>query len=335
MTVDMTTRYLGLQLASPVMPSASPLTGDIDHILALVEAGAPAIVLPSLFEEQIEHDAMAVHFGLELGAEGFAEAPSGYLPKLNSYNTGPERYLDLVRRARSEAGVPVIASLNGVSSGGWTLYARVVADEGIDALELNIYQIAGDVFSKSSDVEKSYLRLVEAVRAAVDVPLAVKVGPYFSAMASMARRLGEAGADGLVIFNRFYQPDIDLSTLEVTPNLQLSTSTELRLVLRWLAILSGRVDVDLAATTGVHVGEDAVKAVLAGANVVMMASALLRAGPKALTAVQVGLQTWLEENDYQSVAQARGSLSQRAVADPSAFERANYMKTLTSYVPSW
>jgi dihydroorotate dehydrogenase (fumarate) len=335
MTVDMTTQYLGLQLASPVMPSASPLTGDIDHILALVEAGAPAIVLPSLFEEQIEHDAMAVHFGIELGAEGFAEAPSGYLPSLNSYNTGPERYLDLVRRARSEAGVPVIASLNGVSSGGWTLYARVVADEGIDALELNIYQIAGDVFSKSSDVEKSYLRLVEAVRAAVDVPLAVKVGPYFSAMASMARRLGEAGADGLVIFNRFYQPDIDLSTLEVTPNLQLSTSTELRLVLRWLAILSGRVDVDLAATTGVHVGEDAVKAVLAGANVVMMASALLRAGPKALTAVQVGLQTWLEENDYQSVAQARGSLSQRSVADPSAFERSNYMKTLTSYVPSW
>jgi dihydroorotate dehydrogenase (fumarate) len=335
MTVDMTTQYLGLQLASPVMPSASPLTGDIDHILALVEAGAPAIVLPSLFEEQIEHDAMAVHFGLELGAEGFAEAPSGYLPSLNSYNTGPERYLDLVRRARSEAGVPVIASLNGVSSGGWTLYARVVADEGIDALELNIYQIAGDVFSKSSDVERSYLRLVETVRAAVEVPLAVKVGPYFSAMASMARRLGEAGADGLVIFNRFYQPDIDLSTLEVTPNLQLSTSTELRLVLRWLAILSGRVDVDLAATTGVHVGEDAVKAVLAGADVVMMASALLRAGPKALTAVQVGLQTWLEDNDYQSVAQARGSLSQRSVSDPSAFERSNYMKTLTSYVPSW
>ncbi|HSO48996.1 MAG TPA: dihydroorotate dehydrogenase-like protein, partial [Acidimicrobiia bacterium] len=319
----------------PVMPSASPLTGDIDHILALVEAGAPAIVLPSLFEEQIEHDAMAVHFGIELGAEGFAEAPSGYLPSLNSYNTGPERYLDLVRRARSEAGVPVIASLNGVSSGGWTLYARVVADEGIDALELNIYQIAGDVFSKSSDVEKSYLRLVETVRAAVEVPLAVKVGPYFSAMASMARRLGEAGADGLVIFNRFYQPDIDLSTLEVTPNLQLSTSSELRLVLRWLAILSGRVDVDLAATTGVHVGEDAVKAVLAGADVVMMASALLRAGPKALTTVQVGLQTWLEENDYESVAQARGSLRQRAVSDPSAFERSNYMKTLTSYVPSW
>jgi len=335
MTVDMTTRYLGLELASPIMPSASPVTGDIDHILALVEAGAPAIVLPSLFEEQIEHDAMAVHFGLELGAEGFSEAPSGYLPSLNNYNTGPEEYLKLVQRARAEARVPVIASLNGVSSGGWTLYARVLADEGVDGLELNIYKIAADVEMSSADVELAYLRLVETVRKAVDVPLAVKVGPYFSAMASMARRLAEAGADGLVIFNRFYQPDIDLSTLGVTPNLTLSTSAELRLVLRWLAILHGRVETDLAATTGIHQGDDAVKAILAGADVVMMASALLRQGPKALTTVQQGLEGWLEENGYESVAQARGSLSQRSVSDPSAFERSNYMKTLTSYVPSW
>jgi dihydroorotate dehydrogenase (fumarate) len=335
MTVEMTTRYLGLELASPIMPSASPVTGDIDHILALVEAGAPAIVLPSLFEEQIEHDAMAVHFGLELGAEGFSEAPSGYLPSLNNYNTGPEEYLKLVQRARAEARVPVIASLNGVSSGGWTLYARVLADEGVDGLELNIYKIAADVEMSSADVELAYLRLVETVRKAVDVPLAVKVGPYFSAMASMARRLAEAGADGLVIFNRFYQPDIDLSTLGVTPNLTLSTSAELRLVLRWLAILHGRVETDLAATTGIHQGDDAVKAILAGADVVMMASALLRQGPKALTTVQRGLEGWLEENGYESVAQARGSLSQRSVSDPSAFERSNYMKTLTSYVPSW
>ncbi len=335
MTVDMTTSYLGLELASPVMPSASPVTGDVDHILALVAAGAPAIVLPSLFEEQIEHDAMAVHFGLELGADGFGEAPSGYLPALNQYNTGPERYLELVRRARAEAGVPVIASLNGASAGGWTLYARVLADEGVDALELNIYKIAADVDMTSAEVELSYLRLVETVRRAVNVPLAVKVGPYFSAMASMARRLGEAGADGLVIFNRFYQPDIDLDTLGVAPNLTLSTSAELRLVLRWLAILHGRVDADLGATTGIHQGDDAVKAILAGADVVMMASALLRDGPKALTMVQRGLQDWLAENGYESVAQARGSLSQASVADPSAFERSNYMKTLTSYAPSW
>lgn len=335
MTVDMTTTYLGLDLPSPVMPSASPLTATIDHILALVEAGAPAIVLPSLFEEQIEHDAMAVHFGMELGADGFGEAPSGYLPRLNSYNTGPEEYLELMRRARAEAGVPVIASLNGVSSGGWTLYARVLEDHGVDALELNIYRIAAEVDLTSADVEYSYLHLVETVRSAVDVPLAVKVGPYFTAMASMARRLGEAGADGLVLFNRFYQPDIDLTTLGVAPNLTLSSSDELRLVLRWMAILHGRIGPDLAASTGVHGGDDAAKAILAGATVVMMASGLLRHGPHRLTEVQRGLETWLEDNEYESVAQARGSLSQLSVPDPSAFERANYMKTLTSYVPSW
>jgi dihydroorotate dehydrogenase (fumarate) len=331
----MTTRYLGLELTSPVLPSASPLTGDIDHILALVEAGAPAIVLPSLFEEQIEHDAMAVHFGIELGADGFAEAPSGYLPRLDRYNTGPEDYLDLMRRARAEAGVPVIASLNGVSAGGWTLYARVLEDAGVDALELNIYRVDADLEVSSADVEHSYLHLVETVRNAVEVPLAVKIGPYFSALASMARRLGDAGADALVLFNRFYQPDIDLGTLGVAPNLRLSSSDELRLVLRWVAILHKRIQSDLAASTGVHLSDDAVKAVLAGATVVMMASALLRHGPHRLTEVQTGLEAWLEENDYGSVAQARGSLSQASVPDPSAFERSNYMKTLTSYAPSW
>jgi dihydroorotate dehydrogenase (fumarate) len=229
----------------------------------------------------------------------------------------------------------VIASLNGVSSGGWTLYARVLEDHGVDALELNIYRIAADIHLNSADVEYSYLHLVETVRAAVSVPLAVKVGPYFTAMGSMARRLGEAGADGLVLFNRFYQPDIDLATLGVVPNLTLSSSDELRLVLRWMAILHGRVAPDLAASTGVHGGDDAAKAILAGATVVMMASELLRQGPQRLTEVQRGLETWLEENEYESVAQARGSLSQLSVPDPSAFERANYMKTLISYVPTW
>jgi dihydroorotate dehydrogenase (fumarate) len=335
MTVDMTTRYLGFDLASPVMPSASPLTSNVDHILALVEAGAPAVVLPSLFEEQIEHDAMAVHFGLELGADGFGEAPSGYLPRLDNYNTGPEEYLDLVRRARAESGVPVIGSLNGVSSGGWTLYARVLEDNGIDALELNIYRIEADIGVSSADVEHSYLHLVETVRNAVAIPLAVKISPYFTAMASMARRLGDAGADGLVLFNRFYQPDIDLETMGVTPNLILSSSDELRLVLRWMAILHGRIAPDLAASTGIHDSDDATKVILAGATTVMMASALLRHGPERLTQVQDGLRSWFEENGYQSVSQARGSLSQQSVPDPSAFERSNYMKTLTSYVPSW
>lgn len=335
MTVDMGTRYLGFDLRSPVLPSASPLTGDIDHILALVEAGAPAIVLPSLFEEQIEHDAMSVHFDMARGADGFGEAPDGYLPRLDDYNTGPDDYLDLMRRARAEAGVPVIASLNGVSSGGWTLYARVLEDNGVDAIELNIYRVAADIFASADQVENSYLHLVDVVRKAVDVPLAVKVGPYFSAMGSMARRLVDAGADGLVIFNRFYQPDIDLSTLDVTPNLKLSSPHELRLVLRWLAILHGRVETDLAATTGIHEAEDAVKAILAGATVVMMASALLHHGPGRLTEVQDGLEAWLLEKEYATVAQARGSMSQAAVPDPSAFERSNYMKTLTSYVPKW
>jgi dihydroorotate dehydrogenase (fumarate) len=335
MTVDLSTTYLGMRLPHPILPSASPLTGDIDHVLALVEAGAPAVVLPSLFEEQIDHDAMAVHQGLELGAGAFGEAPSGYLPLLDEYNTGPGHYLELVRRVKDEAHIPVIASLNGVSSGGWTRYSKVLAENGVDALELNIYRVAAGVEETPSDVEADYLRLVETVRAAIDVPLAVKVGPYFSALGSLARRLGEAGADALVLFNRFYQPDIDLATLSVVPNLELSSRYELRLVLRWIAILHGRIEPELAATSGIHEPEDAVKALLAGATVMMMASALLRRGPQQLTWVRDGLERWLTENDYVSVAQARGSLSQASVGDPSAFERANYMRTLTSYAPSW
>lgn len=335
MTVDLSTTYLGLDLPNPLVPSASPLTGDIDHIHALVEAGASAVVLPSLFEEQIEHDAMAVHLSLERGADGFGEAPDGYFPQLDDYNTGPEDYLDLIRRAKGEAGIPIIASLNGVSTGGWTRYARTLADQGIDALELNIYRVAANAGQSSDEVEAEYLELVDTVKTSVDVPLAVKVGPYFSSMAEMARRLCDAGADGLVIFNRFYQPDIDLETLEVEPNLILSDPQELRLVLRWLAILHGRVSCDLAATTGIHESGDAVKALLAGATVTMMASALLRQGPRHLREVLRGIERWLGENGYESVEQARGSLSYGAVPDPGVFERTGYMKTLTSYVPTW
>lgn len=335
MTVDMATSYMGLSLAHPVMPSASPLTGDIDHIHALVDAGAPALVLPSLFEEQIEHDAMAVHYSLEMGADGFGETPGGFFPVLDDYNTGPEDYLDLIRRAKAEVGIPVIASLNGVSTGGWTMYAQILADQGIDALELNIYRIAADMRSSSAAVEKDYLDLVEKVKGSVEIPVAIKIGPYFSSLADMARRLSGAGADAIVMFNRFYQPDIDLDTMGVRPNIVLSDPVEIRLVLRWLAILYGRLDCDLGATSGVHRAEDATKALLAGATVTMMASALLRHGPSRLTAVRDGVEGWLAERGYTSVTQARGSLSYSSVPDPEVFERTGYMKTLSSYVPTW
>jgi dihydroorotate dehydrogenase (fumarate) len=317
------------------MASASPITGDLDHLNALAEAGAAAVVLPSLFEEQIEHEAMAVHFGIEFGAGSFAEAAGGYLPEMTSYNTGPAHYIDLVRAAKAELNIPVIASLNGITKGGWTLYARILADVGIDALELNIYLIVTDPETTSAAVEHRYLSLVEAVRRAVDVPLAVKVGPYFSAMAHMARRLVDAGADGLVLFNRFYQPDVDLERLEVKPDLILSTPDELRLVLRWIAILHGNVDCSLAATTGVHHGPDAIKLILAGADVTMMASALLRHGPGRLTQVRDDLTNWLAANEYESVRQAKGSLSQKGTADPAAFARSNYMRTLVGYSADW
>ena len=335
MTVDLTTRYLGIDLAHPVVPSASPLTGDIDHVHALVEAGAPALVLPSLFEEQIEHNAMAVHHNLELGADGFAETPEGFFPRLDSYNTGAGRYLDLIKRIKDEVSVPVIASLNGTTSGGWTLYARVLADQGIEALELNTYRVAARVDETPAQVERSYLSLVDAIKRSTGIPLAVKIGPYFSSTANMASRLVDAGADALVIFNRFYQPDIDLETLEVVPSLVLSTPGELRLVLRWLAILHGRIEADLAATTGIHEAPDAIKALLAGATVVMMASALLKHGPSRLTAVRDGVRSWLDDREYESVGQARGSMSHDSVDDPSAFERAGYLQSLTSYVPTW
>jgi dihydroorotate dehydrogenase (fumarate) len=335
MSVDLSTRYLGLDLAHPVMPSASPLTGDVDHIHALVEAGAPAVVLPSLFEEQIEHDAMAVHYSMEMGADGFGEAAEGFFPQLDDYNTGPEDYLDLIRRARNELRIPIVASLNGVSTGGWTLYSQILADQGVDALELNVYRLPADIRQTSDQVEQSYVDLVEKVKTSVELPLAVKVGPYFSSIPDMARRLSDAGADALVMFNRFYQPDIDLETLEVVPNIVLSSPVELRLVLRWLAILHGRVDCDMAATSGVHEAKDAIKAILAGATVTMMASALLKHGPSRLTEVRDGVETWLVEHDYQSIAQARGSLSYSTAPNPEVFERAGYMKTLTSYVPTW
>ncbi|MEE8332098.1 MAG: dihydroorotate dehydrogenase-like protein [Acidimicrobiia bacterium] len=331
MTFDITTDYMGLKLRNPIVPSASPLTGDLDTLLRLQEAGAGAVVMPSLFEEQIEHEALAIHSSLEFGAEGFAEAAGGYFPEMEDYNTGPRYYLGLIEQAKAALEIPVIPSLNGTSKGGWTLYARLFEDAGADALELNIYFIAADSDQGPHDVEEQYIELVDAVRRSISIPLAVKIGPFFSSIGNFARRVSDAGADGLVLFNRFYQPDIDLDTLEVTPNLVLSSEEEMRLVLRWMAILKGRVDCSLAATTGVHTAEHAIKLILAGADITMMAAALLKHGPEHVGTVLEGVRSWFEDREYKSVEQAKGSLSQQHSPDPAAFERANYMKTLVTW----
>ena len=333
--MNLATKYLGMDLINPIVPSSSPLTRQVDTLLQLEAAGAAAVVLPSLFEEQIEHDAMAVHAALDYGSEISAESVGGYFPEMDDYNTGASDYLGHLRAAKDALSIPVIASLNGDSAGGWTLYARILEDAGADALELNIYLIAADMERTGTQVADEYLRLVSRVREAVTIPLAVKVGPYFTSMANMARRLVDAGADGLVLFNRFYQPDIDLETLTVGPNLVLSTSTELRLVLRWMAILHGRINASLAATTGVHTSEDVLKLVLSGADITMMASALLKNGPGHVATVLDGVTRWLEDRDYLSLDQARGSLSQLASPDPSAFERSNYMHALIGYSSKW
>ena len=330
---DLSTHYMGLDLDHPIVASASPLTGSIESLLALEAAGAAAVVLPSLFEEEIEHHARAFDHHVASGSDFNVEAFGGYLPDVGGDDAAIDDHLDLVTRAKDQLRIPVIASLNGTTDGGWTAYAKAFQDRGADALELNIYLVAADPDATGPDVEDRYLRLVDGVRAAVDLPLAVKVGPQFSSPANMARRLADAGADGLVIFNRFYQPDIDLRTLDVAPDLELSTGSEMRLTLRWIAIMAGRVDADLAATTGVHTADDVVKLVLAGAKVTMMTSALLRHGPEHLTAVHDEVRRWFTERDYDSLDQARGSVSQAAVPDPVAFERANYVQTLTSYAP--
>lgn len=327
---DMRTGYLGLDLRSPVVASAGPLTGDFNGLRRLEEAGVGAVVLPSLFEEQITYEALDLHTMLESSSFFTAEA-STFFPAMDEYNAGPVTYLEYLEAAKTALDIPVIASLNGSSIGGWVKYATLMQEAGADALELNVYYVAADPDTTSEKVEARYLTLVEAVCQSVSIPLAVKVGPYFSAMANMARRLVAAGADGLVLFNRFIQPDIDLETLSVVPALRLSTSDELRLPLRWIAILRGRVEASLAATTGVHSAEDALKLIMAGADVVMMTSALLHHGPEYASLVLDGIDVWLEAQGYDSVEQAKGSLSQAASPDPSAFERSNYMQALISY----
>jgi dihydroorotate dehydrogenase (fumarate) len=334
MSVDLRTRYLGLELKHPIVASASPLTGSIDGLRRLQAAGAAAVVLPSLFEEQIEHEEMAAHDLMMYGSELSPEA-QGFFPEMQNLPTGPDRYLKLITDAKKALSVPVIASLNGYTPGGWTSIARQFQEAGADAIELNVYFLAASVDDSSAEVEQRYVDLVASVTRQVRIPVAVKVAPYFSAMANMAARLAKAGASGLVLFNRFLQPDIDLEELAVAPHLVLSTSDELRLALRWIAILRGRVDASLAATGGAHTSDDVIKLLLAGADCVMLASSLLNQGPNHVGTLVRGLQTWMSEREYTSVAQMKGSLSQQSCPDPDAFERANYMKTLRSYTSAF
>ncbi|MGP1675599.1 MAG: dihydroorotate dehydrogenase-like protein [Burkholderiales bacterium] len=330
MSADLRSRYLGLELKNPIVAAASPMTGSIESLKRLEDAGVAAVVLPSLFEEQIEHEEMASHNLMLAGAEISPEA-HGFFPEMQNYNTGPDNYLKLIGEAKKTLAVPVIPSLNGYTPGGWTHMAKQFEQAGADALELNIYFLATDPEDTSTEIEKRYIDLVASVSRMVSIPVAVKVSPYFSSMANMAARLAAAGATGLVLFNRFIQPDIHLDELEVAPHLVLSTSDELRLALRWIAILRGRVKASLAATGGAHTADDVLKLLLAGADCVMVASSLLRKGPNHIATLVSGIEEWMTEREYDSVEQLKGSLSQLSCPDPAAFERSNYMKALTSY----
>jgi len=333
MSIDLSTRYLGMTLASPLVASSSPLTEDLDAVRRAEDAGAGAIVLPSLFEEQLQIESHDLDHNLTYGTESFAEA-LGYFPDLATYGLGPDAYLELVRRAKAAVGIPVIASLNGISSGGWIRHARAIEQAGADALELNEYFIPTDPAQTATEVEAQYVELARDMVVGVGIPVAIKLGPFFSAFANLAHQLDAVGVDALVLFNRFYQPDLDVERLEIVPNLQLSTSAELRLRLRWVAILYGRVHADLAVTGGVHDAVDVLKAMMAGARVAMMASALLHHGVEHLAHLRAGLEHWMIEHEYESIGQMQGSMSQQAVAEPAAFERANYLKVLRSYAQS-
>jgi dihydroorotate dehydrogenase (fumarate) len=331
MSVDLSTTYLGLTLKNPLVVSACPLTAKVDQLQRLEEAGVAAAVLPSLFEEQIEHDAEEMIRVHEFGTDSFAEALT-YFPEQQDNSAGPEEYLEAISRAKKGVGIPVIASLNGTEKGGWIRYAKMMQDAGADAIELNVYFVAADPDQTGREVESRYLELVAAVKQSISIPLAVKVGPYFSAMANMGVRLAQAGADGLVLFNRFFQPDIDLDTLQAHPQLQLSSPSELLTPLRWIAILHGRVEASLAASGGIHDSAGLLKALLAGADVGMVASALYQKGMAEAGRMLDGVRQWMEENDYDSVGQLKGSMSCENCPDPTAFLRGNYMKTLNAYV---
>lgn len=328
--VDLKTTYLGLELKNPLVASASPLSENVETVKALEEAGVSAVVMYSLFEEQIIHESMELDHFLSKDTDSFAEALS-HLPEMGRYALTPEVYIDQVKALKAAVDIPVIGSLNGVSTGGWIEYAQKIEQAGADALELNLYYLPTDVELTSAQLETAYVTLVQDIRGKVNIPVAVKLSPTFTALPNFAKRLADAGANGLVLFNRFYQPDFDLDNLEVVPNLNLSKSGELRLPLRWIALMYGRVDADFALTSGVHKAEDVLKAMMAGAKVAMTASALLKKGPMRAAKILSKLEKWMEENEYESIQQMQGSMSQQAVAEPAAFERTNYMKVLNSF----
>lgn len=329
--MDLQTTYMGLKLKNPLVPSAGPLTSDIGTIRRLEDVGAAAVVLYSLFEEQLTHEAEELDHHLTHGTESYVEALT-YFPETNELATGPDEYLEHIDKAKRAVDIPIIASLNGASLGGWTEYARQIEQAGADALELNVYYVATDPTISGNEVEQRYLDILSAIKSAVDLPVAIKLGPYFSSVAWMAQRLDEAGANALVLFNRFYQPDIDLEELEVVPNLVLSATHEMRLPLRWVAILYGRLRTSLAVTTGIHSAKDVLKMIMAGADVTQLCSVLLKRGPKEVSVILNELQAWMEEKEYESLQQMKGSMSHKSCADPAAFERANYMNVLHSYI---
>jgi len=321
-----------MKLRTPLVPSASPLSDEIDNIKRMEDAGASAVVLSSLFEEQLLLDRYELHHHLTHGAESFAEALT-YTPEPDDIRLGAEDYLERIRKAKEAVAIPIIASLNGISIGGWTDYANLIQEAGADAMELNIYYIPTDPTLTGAEVEQTYLDILTIVKSLVTIPVAVKLSPFFSNLANMARRLDEAGADALVLFNRFYQPDIDLDNLVVRPNVILSTPHALRLPLRWIAILYGRIRADLAATSGIHTAQDVIKMLMAGANITMLCSTLLRHGIDHISLIEQRLRQWMEEREYESVRQMRGSMSQVHCENPAEFERAQYVRALQSFKP--
>jgi len=328
--MDLTTTYMGLTLKNPIVPSSSPISHTLDGIRKLEDAGAGAVVMHSLFEEQITMESYQLDHYLNYATESFAEAVT-YFPDLESYNVGPDKYLELVSKAKEAVNIPIIGSLNGISDGGWTEYAKKIEQAGADGLELNIYYLPTATTVTGAKVEKLYLDILKTVKSSVSIPVAVKLNPFFSSIASMTSQLAAAGADALVLFNRFYQPDLDIESLEVSPKHLLSNSSDLLLSLRWVAILYGPVQADLAITNGVHTHEDVLKGLMAGAKITMMASELLQRGVGRIGEILEQVSTWMQEHEYESVEQMRGSMSQKNVTEPASFERANYMKVLQSW----